>query len=155
MSCNRRTFSCALWLGEFADLFLQWFACLSQTDLTDTFLQYISTSHRFISCLLCSFILVRYSEWRDQKHLFKDKWFVSPDRQLNLGLQDSIVQWMHISVNELFIWGEFLVRLPSHQVDRTLYILCCALKTLVLYFCFPCRLKVWRLRVFFLLTVNE
>lgn len=135
--------------------------CMSFSDRLTVFefLQYISTSHRFISCLLCSFILVRYSVCHYQKHIArliyffgKDKWFVSPDI-VNLlgnpiwGYRKVLFSEMHISVNELFyfqlfIWIEFLVRLPSHQVDRSLYILRCALKTLVLYFCFPCRQKV-------------
>ncbi len=160
--------------------------CVSFSDRLTVFefLQYISTSHRFISCLLCSFILVRYSVCHYQKHIahlinFLEKINGLFLQTVNLlgnpicGYRKVLSSEMHISVNELFlfqlfIWIEFQVRLPSHQVDRSLYILRCALKTLVLYFCFPCRQKVWwfrhvqgfmtlsrLLRFFFLLTVNE
>lgn len=161
--------------------------CISFSDRQTVFefLQYVSTSHRCISCLLCSFILVRYSVCHYQKHIARLIYFLEKINGLFLqtfsiflgntiwGYRKVLFSEMHISINglfyfQLFIWIEFLVRLPSHQVDRSLYILRCALKTLVLYFCFPCRQKIWWFRhvhgfttlsrllwFFFLLTVNE
>lgn len=165
--------------------FCMWLSSLWQVLLF--FFQYISASHRFISCLLCSFILVRYHY---QKHtacliffffLEKINCLFAPYAsksfgQPNLGLRESIVRWnAHFSKwlfnFQLWIWIEFPVRLLWHQVEYFLYILRCALKTLVLYFCFPRRQNGRRfqavrivqgfttldglLRFFFRLTVNE
>lgn len=125
------------------------------------FFQYISAWHRFISCLLCSFILVRYSVCHYQKHTACLFWFffllekinclfvLAPVNLLGNPIWDYgkvLLSEMHTSLNDLFnfqlwIWIEFLVRLLWHQVEYFLYILRCALKTLVLYFCFPCRQK--------------
>lgn len=96
-------------------------------------LQYMSASRRFISCLLRSFILVRYSVCHYQKHCKFNLFFGEKITGVFLMVTGKYCSVKCSSLNELFcfqlyIWIEFPVRLPSHQVDRSLYILRCALK---------------------------
>lgn len=101
--CKCWVFSAALWLGVFADSFSCCGLHVASSSL-GTFFQYIRASHRFISCLLCSFILVRYSVCHYQKHTACLIYFFGEDQlfvltpvnlfgQPNLGLRESIVQW--------------------------------------------------------------